>query len=68
LERLANEKWKSTYYKQKVNLIKVFEDHDKDKKGYLAFNDFKDFFFVSSSKSSAGIWRLLYLSGFKYNL
>lgn len=68
LERLSKEKWRGSLFKERARLDKVFEDHDKEKKGYLNYDDFKNFFFVKASKNLSAVWILINLSGFRNNL
>lgn len=68
LETLANERWKGSLFRQTEWLLKMLEEHDKERKGYLTLNDFKEFFYVKSIKSESAVWRIVNLSGWKNNL
>jgi hypothetical protein len=54
--------------KEKDKLQSIIEKHDKDHKGGLYLNEFKEYFIKASLDQSTMIWRLINLSGYKNNL
>lgn len=68
LKTLAEVRWRGSLLRQPDKLEKIMEEHDKGKKGYLTFDDFKDFYFTKSVKNENAIWKLINLSGYKNNL
>lgn len=68
MKKLSDANWRGSLFRQEDRLKKMFEEHDKEKKGYIVLEDFKDFFYTKTTKNESAIWKIINLSGYKNNL
>lgn len=68
MKKLSETYWRGSLFRQDDRIKKIYEEHDKGQKGYLSFDEFKDFFYVKIAKNEHAIWKLINLAGYKNNL
>ena len=68
MKKLSDTYWRGSLFRQEDRIKKIYEEHDKGSKGYLSFNEFKEFFYLKIAKNEHAIWKIINLAGYKNNL